>query len=104
MIALIVEIQLNRKKMNIHLNEDEIQQALLEFLSNQNIPLQGKKVEISLTAGRGLNGHSADIIIVNAPKPIKTEVTNDSLKVEEIGTSIDSSQQAIDFGFEESSH
>lgn len=89
--------------MNIHLNEDEIQQALLEFLSNQNIPLQGKKVEINLTAGRGSNGHSADIIIVKAPKPVKTEVTDDPLKVEEIDTSIDPSQQAIDFGFETSS-
>jgi hypothetical protein len=53
--------------MKIHLNEQEIIQALKEFISNQGISITGKSVEVHLTAGRGSNGHKADLEITDEP-------------------------------------
>jgi len=74
--------------MKIHLDEPEIQKALLEFLISQNIPLDDKDITITLTAGRGVNGHSADFDIVDkvpAPNENNDEPAEDD--------------QAIDFSF-----
>ena len=52
--------------MRINLNEEEIQTALTEYISNQGIDLSQKRVSVELTAGRGVNGHKADIEIISA--------------------------------------
>lgn len=49
--------------MRITLNQSEIEQALRQFVSSQGIDIQGKQVEVSLTAGRGINGFSAELTI-----------------------------------------
>jgi len=52
--------------MKINLQEAEIYKALVEFISNQGIDITNKTVEVSLTAGRGANGHSAQIEITQS--------------------------------------
>lgn len=49
--------------MRITLNQSEIEQALRQFVSSQGIDIQGKQVEVNLTAGRGINGFSAELTI-----------------------------------------
>ena len=73
--------------MNIHLKEAEIHQALIEFIGNLGFDTSGKAFAVNLIAGRGANGHSADIEVTNAE-----DVTEDSL---------DDSQQAIEFSFQQ---
>lgn len=53
--------------MDITLNQDEIEKAVREFIGNQGISISNKLVEISLTAGRGPNGHSASVTILSDP-------------------------------------
>jgi len=50
--------------MDITLNQDEIEAAVREFIGTQGISISNKSIEISLTAGRGANGHSASITIL----------------------------------------
>lgn len=80
--------------MEINLNQDEIEQALKEYVGNTGlgIDLTDREIKIDLKAGRGENGHSANIVLVEKPK--EKEVT----KKKE--TSIEDNQ-AIDFEFEE---
>lgn len=47
--------------MIVHLDQDEIHTALIEYISNQGYPVAGKKVDVELKAGRGKNGHSAQL-------------------------------------------
>ena len=49
--------------MIINLNQDEIYQAIRDSIENQNIPLAGRDVAVTLIAGRGGNGHKAQIDI-----------------------------------------
>lgn len=49
--------------MKINLDQVEIQSALIEYINNQGIDLTQKKVQVTLVAGRGPNGHSAQIDI-----------------------------------------
>ena len=50
-------------RMRITLNQAEIEQALRQYAVSQGIDIQGKQVEVSLTAGRGPNGFSAELNI-----------------------------------------
>ena len=75
--------------MKINLDESEIQKALVEYINNQGIDLSQKTVSVTLTAGRGVNGHSAQIEIESA-------VLESSDSAEE-----SEAQQAIAFNFEE---
>jgi hypothetical protein len=47
--------------MIVYLNQKEIHTALIEYISNQGYPVGNKKVEVSLVAGRGTKGHSAQL-------------------------------------------
>jgi len=76
--------------MKIHLNQEEIQKALTEYINNQGINLTGKAVDVTLTAGRGSNGHYAEITI-STPEVPDTEEDSDS----------EEEQQAINFEFAE---
>lgn len=55
--------------MDITLNQDEIEKAVREFIGNQGISISNKLVSISLTAGRGANGHSASVTILPSKNP-----------------------------------
>lgn len=51
--------------MRINLDENEIHQALREFVENQGIPLVNRTVEVTMKAGRGANGYKAAVVISN---------------------------------------
>lgn len=79
--------------MQIHLNEKEIQQALLEHINNTGIPLADTSTKVTLVAGRGANGHSAVIDIERVTEDIaKGAITTE--------VSTDENQQAISFDFQ----
>ena len=50
--------------MQINLVQSEIQEALTEFVSNQGFDVSGKDVIVTMIAGRGKKGHSANIEIL----------------------------------------
>lgn len=60
-----------KRQITLTLNQPSIEDALKQYVSDMGINIAGADVEISLTAGRGVNGHSADIIISrgDSPKP-----------------------------------
>jgi hypothetical protein len=82
--------------MQIHLNETEIQQALLEHINNTGIPLADSNTKVTLVAGRGANGHSAVIDIERITQDTNTAEVNSE------GSSAvsDKNQQAISFDFQ----
>lgn len=49
--------------MDLTLNDSEIKEALCNYVNNQGFSTVGKSVEITLIAGRGPNGHKAEIAI-----------------------------------------
>lgn len=49
--------------MNITLNQEEIKEALVAYVGNQGIALEGKSIGVSMVAGRKGNGYSAEIAI-----------------------------------------
>ena len=49
--------------MQIIINEDEILEAIKEYISKQGIVIAGREITIELTAGRGPNGARATIEI-----------------------------------------
>jgi hypothetical protein len=51
--------------MDITLKNTEINKALEEYVAHQGINLAGKHVEVTFTAGRGSNGNTAVISIMN---------------------------------------
>lgn len=50
--------------MQIIINEDEILEAIKEYISKQGIVTAGREVTVELTAGRGPNGARATIEII----------------------------------------
>jgi hypothetical protein len=54
--------------MQIKLNQKEIEQALIAYISNQGVSTSGKTIVVDMTAGRGENGISATIDINNEPE------------------------------------
>ena len=55
--------------MNITLNNDEIDLALVDYVQKQGIDLSHSEVKVSLTAGRGENGTTASIEITKSNQP-----------------------------------
>ena len=49
--------------MKIELNEIEIIEAIIEYVSDKGINTTDKQVDVTLVAGRGSNGHSANIAL-----------------------------------------
>ncbi|WKU18322.1 hypothetical protein [Advenella alkanexedens] len=49
--------------MQIQLNQQEIEEAVKDFVVKQGFTIQGREVEVTFTAGRGSNGITADIEI-----------------------------------------
>lgn len=52
--------------MKVTLNDREIKEALSQYVGELGIDLNGKAVEVDLSAGRGPNGYSATIEITKA--------------------------------------
>jgi len=50
--------------MQIQLIQSEIEEALVAYIANQGIDLSDKTISVEMTAGRGGNGHTAQISIV----------------------------------------
>ena len=82
------------------MQESEIKEALVAYVSSQGINLSDAEVDVSLTAGRGVNGNTATIDIskknasatpppvaiprkVDAVPPQDTEVFGNDAPVEE---------------------
>lgn len=86
--------------MKIHLDEHEIKEAISQYISNEGIDLSNRQTEITLTAGRGSNGHYADVVIVvpNSGSPISeddsTPFDTDPNDLEE---KVSENQPALDF-------
>ena len=62
-----------KRQITLTLNQPSIEDALKQYVSDMGIIIADADVEITLTAGRGVNGHSADIIISRGsetPKPV----------------------------------
>jgi len=55
--------------MEITLNESEITQAIKQFITGSGINVAGQDLEVTLTAGRGPNGHSAAVKLVSPADP-----------------------------------
>lgn len=51
--------------MQIQLNQQEIEEAVTDFVAKQGFDLTRKEVTVAFTAGRGSNGITADIDIQN---------------------------------------
>lgn len=82
--------------MRINLEENEIHQAIREYIELQGISLVKKIVEIKLKAGRGKNGHKAQIDILPT-----TEVTTEPATEETDSSGSKKEQAAILFSSEE---
>lgn len=50
--------------MKINLDELELKTAITEYIANQGLDITNKAVEIELIAGRGTNGHRAEVEIL----------------------------------------
>lgn len=57
--------------MQIQLNQQEIEEAVTDFVAKQGFDLTSKEVTVAFTAGRGSNGITADIDIQNIQTNIK---------------------------------
>lgn len=80
--------------MQIHLNQSEIQKALLEHIANTGVPLTNATTSVVFIAGRKTNGHSAVITIdYGTPEIDSTDIPSEN--EEEIAER----QQAISFAF-----
>jgi hypothetical protein len=66
--------------MQITLNQDEIEKAIITYVGNQGISITGKNVDVTLVAGRGPNGMSATIDISNDPIHASSVATSRGLK------------------------
>ena len=69
--------------MKIILGQNEIEVALTEYISNQGISIKGKHVEIDMTAGRGVNGFTAELNI------------NNNVRASSIGSAISKAVEAV---------
>lgn len=65
--------------MNIQLNQAEICNAIKEYLANQGIDLQHKVIGVALTAGRGSNGHSANVNISESTSAMEADTIESDL-------------------------
>lgn len=87
--------------MQINLVQSEIQEALTEFITNQGIDISGKRVVVTLTAGRGEKGHSAQIEIMPKDAPITKSTKKGKGAKAAAAEVVDDDKPAIDFNFED---
>lgn len=61
--------------MKIDLIQDEIEEALVSYITTQGIDLSQKQVAVSLTAGRGPSGFTASVDIIKVQGDIPNQVS-----------------------------
>ena len=76
--------------MKVMLNDSEIKKALVNYVVSQGIDISGKEVVVDMTAGRGENGFSANIDIVDTDLPI-VGTTDETTSDEAVETVADES-------------
>ena len=89
--------------MRITLTETDIQDALKQYISQMGVDLSGKRVEVTMTAGRGTNGHTANLEILPLdlvddpadPYPLQVPLAADD------STGTEEEQQAIPFDWKQ---
>jgi len=50
--------------MKITLSETDLKDAIQKYISRMGVDLSDKRVEVTMTAGRGTNGHTANLEIL----------------------------------------
>jgi hypothetical protein len=73
--------------MDITLKNTEINKALEEYVAHQGINLAGKHVEVTFTAGRGSNGNTAVISIMNPEDIPKKTRRSKTVKADSVNLS-----------------
>ena len=81
--------------MKINLNENEIHQAIIEYIGSEGIDLSTKQVSIELTAGRKPNGFYADVEIGEVTPETATDEEEPSFAADE-NTGTEEDQTALD--------
>lgn len=80
--------------MIVHLSENEIHTALIEYIGNQGYPVRDKNVTVTLVAGRkDKKGHSAQLDFETIIENRVAESTDPEPD--------DANQQAIKFDFQQ---
>jgi hypothetical protein len=97
--------------MDIRMDEEELHEAIGDWVRKEGVRTADKTLEIAMTAGRGVNGFYADIKVIRGGNG-QTVATDPFLSDEEIAQkeedripateqvdegSIDEDQQALDF-------
>jgi len=83
--------------MRINLSQNEIEQALIEYVENLGVPLSGKTVTARVIAGRGPGGHKAVVEFVKkVPSENSAADTTEVFEEEETPTE---ETPAIPFNF-----
>jgi len=90
--------------MKITLSETDLKDAIQQYISQMGVDLSNKRVEISMTAGRGTNGHTANLEIlpldlVDNPDDQDSDAAPDTA---EDGDNAEEEQQAIPFDWKKS--
>lgn len=69
--------------MKIHLDEIELKDIIQEHLVSQMPDLSNRNFDIQLIAGRGDNGHRAEVeIVTGSPQPV-AEATEEAVPADE---------------------
>ncbi|RLB94477.1 MAG: hypothetical protein DRH26_01125 [Deltaproteobacteria bacterium] len=66
--------------MQITLNQKEIEKAIITYVGQQGISIAGKKVDVTLIAGRGTNGMSASLDILD----VETAIGDTVVEINEV--------------------
>ena len=65
--------------MKIELNDSEIKAAVAVYVATQGVNTEGKEVNVTLRAGRGENGYSAEIEVAASDVTTNTPVAESAL-------------------------
>ena len=77
--------------MRITLEHTEIESALVAYIGSQGINIEGKDIDVSMTAGRGNNGYTASISISDGKVATLETISTES----SVGTT-DGTEEATD--------
>jgi hypothetical protein len=69
--------------MQMTLNNEEIIEAVNDFVAKQGINITHKKTEVAMIAGRGGNGFSATVSIINSSTTLSKAIPNNAPVVPE---------------------
>ena len=79
--------------MQITLNHDEIIDAVTQYIADQGIKIKDKKTEVTMIAGRGTNGYSATVDIVEITDTDSEETSTPVIKDEFVDETVEESNE-----------